>query len=120
MSKISALTGNAADRDTYSVRILIPAPFPWRLIGAQSQAKTLYSQWSANALASDGHMRLSFDVSDPSFSLGYNIFWDLLLETGLLNTTVVDAQTRYIANDIQSFGVATDSTNTSVVSASEF
>ncbi|VDC04719.1 unnamed protein product [Peniophora sp. CBMAI 1063] len=82
-----------------------------------SKARTLYSQWATKALASDGHLRFSYDEPDSSFSLGQSMFWDLLLGTRLLNTTVIDAQTRYIAGKVQTYGAPTDSTNTSIASA---
>ncbi|KZV70717.1 hypothetical protein PENSPDRAFT_607034 [Peniophora sp. CONT] len=100
MSHISALLNNSTRRDTYT-----------------SLAKDLYSQWTTKALASDRHLRFSYDAPDSSFSLGYNMFWDLALGTGLLNTTVIDAQTDYISKSILEFGAPTDSTNTSAVSA---
>ena len=85
----------------------------------QSQAQDLHTRWSAMALAADGHLRFSYDDADSSFSLGYNMFWDLLLGTGLLNSSVIGAQTSFIAKQVQTYGVPTDSTNTSIASASE-
>ncbi|KZV70718.1 hypothetical protein PENSPDRAFT_685287 [Peniophora sp. CONT] len=101
MSNIGALLGNSTSRDMFS-----------------SRATALYSQWKTQALASDGHVLFSYGDSDPSsFSLGYNMFWDLVLGTGLLDTSVIDAQVSYIGNAMQRFGVATNSTNTSVIAA---
>ncbi|VDB95306.1 unnamed protein product [Peniophora sp. CBMAI 1063] len=100
MSKISALLKNSTGQAAYS-----------------SQAKSLYSQWSAQALTTDGHIRFTYEGTDSTFTLGYNIFWDLYLETGLLNATVVNDQTNYVGSQIQIFGMPTDSTNASVVSA---
>ncbi|VDC04698.1 unnamed protein product [Peniophora sp. CBMAI 1063] len=82
-----------------------------------SQAKALYAQWLPRAFSPDsGHMRLTYD-SPESFSLGYNMFWDLALGSGLLNTSVIDGQVDYIANRILPYGVPTDSDSTSMISA---
>ena len=85
----------------------------------KSQAKALYAQWTTKALAADGHLRFAYDDDDSTFSLGYNMYWDLLLGTALLNTSIIDAHTKYIASKIQTFGAATDSTNITVASASK-
>ena len=85
----------------------------------QAQGDALYAQWMARALASDGHILLSYgDSDDSSFTLGYNMFWDLELGTGLLDTSVVDAQVSYIGEHVQQYGIATNSTDTSLSAAS--
>ncbi|KZV70716.1 hypothetical protein PENSPDRAFT_607027 [Peniophora sp. CONT] len=99
MSRICSLLDDSTNEEKYS-----------------SRAKSLYSQWSAQALTSDGHLRFSYNETN-SFSLGYNMFWDLVLGTGLLNGSVFTAQTSFIASKIQNYGAPTDNTNMSVVSA---
>ncbi|VDC04721.1 unnamed protein product [Peniophora sp. CBMAI 1063] len=72
MSKISSMLKDTANSIMYS-----------------SQVGQLYSQWATAALAPDNHLRFSFNDTDASFSLGYNIFWDLALGTGLLDQTII-------------------------------
>ena len=52
-------------------------------------ASQLLAQWKSEALSSDeGHLLANFGDSDASYTIAYNLFWDRLLDTGLISDTV--------------------------------
>ncbi|KAI0310959.1 hypothetical protein OF83DRAFT_814390 [Amylostereum chailletii] len=99
MSMIASLTGNTADATTYS-----------------DKSRDFYVQWKSHALAEDGHMLLAYGADSSSFSLGYNVFADLWLGTGVVDSDVTSGLSRQVNNLFSfspgntQFGVAMDST----------
>ncbi|KAI0312550.1 hypothetical protein OF83DRAFT_1031803, partial [Amylostereum chailletii] len=100
MSLIASLTGNTADITTYSNR-----------------SRDLYTQWKSHALADDGHMLLAYGEDSSSFSLGYNVFADLWLGTGVVDSNVSTYYDPYYvtSHSDTKYGVAIDSTVTDQV-----
>ncbi|KAH9026781.1 hypothetical protein EDB84DRAFT_1501283, partial [Lactarius hengduanensis] len=68
MSIMSSIVKQAADVDKYS-----------------SAAASLYTQWKSLALASDQHLLATYGQAD-SWTLGYNLFADVWLGTGVIDT----------------------------------
>ncbi|KAI0312480.1 hypothetical protein OF83DRAFT_1176598, partial [Amylostereum chailletii] len=99
MSMIASLTGNTADATTYS-----------------DKSRDFYVQWKSHALAADGHMLLAYGADSSSFSLGYNVFADIWLGTGVVDSDVTSGLSRQVNNLFSfspgntHFGVAMDST----------
>ncbi|KAH9063193.1 hypothetical protein EDB87DRAFT_1558504 [Lactarius vividus] len=73
MSKMSSVVKQTADVDKYS-----------------SVAARLYSQWRNLALDSDQHLLAAYGQVG-SWTLGYNLFADVWLDTGIVESTVVDS-----------------------------
>ncbi|KAH8977286.1 hypothetical protein EDB86DRAFT_3167651 [Lactarius hatsudake] len=70
MSKMSSVVKQTADADKYS-----------------TTATRLYSQWKSLALASDQHLFATYGQMD-SWTLGYNLFSDAWLDTGVVESSV--------------------------------
>ncbi|KAI0036147.1 hypothetical protein K488DRAFT_41792 [Vararia minispora EC-137] len=100
MAGISRILNNTADATSFT-----------------TQAQDLYQQWLQQALAADGHMLLSYGAGQSSWSIGYNMFADLWLETGLLDTSIVDAQVKFVQTQISPFGIAIDSSNLTIAAS---
>ncbi|KAI0312207.1 hypothetical protein OF83DRAFT_677991 [Amylostereum chailletii] len=104
MSMIATLTGNTADATTYS-----------------NKSQDLYTQWKSHALADDGHMLLAYGADGSSFSLGYNVFADLWLGTGVVDSDVTSGLSRQVKNlfslspPYTQYGLPIDSTATDQV-----
>ncbi|KAI0312481.1 hypothetical protein OF83DRAFT_1067104 [Amylostereum chailletii] len=98
MSMLASLTGNSADATTYL-----------------NKSQDLYTQWKSNAFASDGHMLLAYGDETASFSLGYNVFADLWLGTGVVDSGVTSVLSGQVNNlfsfspQTSQYGVAIDS-----------
>ncbi|KAI0312205.1 hypothetical protein OF83DRAFT_1067589 [Amylostereum chailletii] len=104
MSMIATLTGNTADATTYS-----------------NKSQDLYTEGKSHALADDGHMLLAYGADGSSFSLGYNVFADLWLGTGVVDSDVTSGLSRQVNNLLSfgtpytQYGLPTDSTATDQV-----
>ncbi|KAH9180826.1 hypothetical protein EDB89DRAFT_1877203 [Lactarius sanguifluus] len=81
MSKMSSIVKRDADVDKYS-----------------STAASLYAQWKSLALTSDKHLLATYQRVD-SWTLGYNLFADVWLNTSVVESPVYDGQSTYI-NDL--------------------
>ncbi|KAI0049509.1 hypothetical protein FA95DRAFT_1489040 [Auriscalpium vulgare] len=84
-------------------------------VNYDSQAKSLLSQWKATALGSDNHLLASLGAAN-SYTLGYNLFADQWLGTGLIDSSIIDAHTKFLGNMMTagpntSYGVANDNYN---------
>ncbi|KAI0314820.1 hypothetical protein OF83DRAFT_1174412 [Amylostereum chailletii] len=78
-------------------------------------AKSLYGQWESAALdKDDGWIQIAYNSSD-GFSLGYNLFADRWLNTGLVNTSVFSAQAKLVRQLVTTsndkYGFPIDSSN---------
>ncbi|KAI0267844.1 hypothetical protein BC834DRAFT_870195 [Gloeopeniophorella convolvens] len=60
-------------------------------------AQEYTSAWNASALASDGHLLASYGA-ESSWSLGYNYFADLWLETTILNQDTINSQIAFLSS----------------------
>ena len=93
MSEIGRVTQHNDDAQRYAVRLLelLLACAP-SLIGAQGIASHYAAEWTREALADDGHMLANFGdangFSSQSWTIGYNLFADRLLQTYLVDQTV--------------------------------
>ncbi|KAH9022001.1 hypothetical protein EDB85DRAFT_2152001 [Lactarius pseudohatsudake] len=99
MSKMSSVVKQTADADKYS-----------------TTATRLYSQWKGLALASDQHLFAAYGQVD-SWTLGYNLFADAWLDTGVVEPSVFEGQSSFIENvtltsGLSNFGLPVDSLNT--------
>ncbi|KAH8980361.1 hypothetical protein EDB86DRAFT_3052194 [Lactarius hatsudake] len=81
MSKMSSIVKRDADVDKYS-----------------STAASLYAQWKSLALTSDKHLLATYEQVG-SWTLGYNLFADVWLNTSVVESPVYDGQSTYI-NDL--------------------
>ncbi|KAH9942450.1 uncharacterized protein BXZ73DRAFT_41115 [Epithele typhae] len=95
MAEISRTVGNDADTQTYS-----------------NQASTLINAWQSLAVIS-GNARISATYGDAnSWSLGYNLYADLLMGTNLVPSSVRQDQTQYLSGQLNAapmFGLPIDS-----------
>ncbi|KAH9041442.1 hypothetical protein EDB84DRAFT_1267178 [Lactarius hengduanensis] len=80
MSKMSSIVKRDADVDKYS-----------------STAASLYAQWKSLALTSDKHLLATYEQVG-SWTLGYNLFADVWLNTSVVESPVYDGQSTYINN----------------------
>ncbi|KAH8980364.1 hypothetical protein EDB86DRAFT_3107620 [Lactarius hatsudake] len=80
MSKMSSIIKRNADIDKYS-----------------STAASLYAQWKSLALTSDKHLLAIYDQVG-SWTLGYNLFADVWLNTNVVESPVYDGQSTFINN----------------------
>ena len=93
MSEIGRITQHNDDAQRYAVRLpeLLLARAP-SSIGTQGIATQYATEWTREALADDGHMLANFGdangFSSQSWTIGYNLFADRLLQTNLINQTV--------------------------------
>ncbi|KAI0309755.1 hypothetical protein OF83DRAFT_1071555 [Amylostereum chailletii] len=101
MSMIASLTGKTADATAYS-----------------EKSRDIFTQWKAHALAADDrHMLLAYDDDDSSnYSLGYNVFADLWLGTGVVDSDVTNGLSnqanKLLSSPVIQPGLPTDSTVT--------
>ncbi|KAH9021900.1 hypothetical protein EDB85DRAFT_2120054, partial [Lactarius pseudohatsudake] len=107
MSKMSSVVKQTTDADKYS-----------------TTSARLYSQWKSFALASDQHLFATFGEVG-SWTLGYNLFADAWLDTGVVESSVSNGQSSFIDNvtltsSFSKFGMPVDGlkTDTSVVISS--
>ncbi|KAH9021366.1 hypothetical protein EDB84DRAFT_1402960 [Lactarius hengduanensis] len=107
MSKMSSVVKQTTDADKYS-----------------TTAARLYSQWKSSALASDQHLFATYGEVG-SWTLGYNLFADAWLDTGVVESSVSNGQSSFIDNvtltsSFSKFGMPVDGlkTDTSVVISS--
>ncbi|KAH8988003.1 hypothetical protein EDB86DRAFT_2832105 [Lactarius hatsudake] len=96
MSIMSSIIKQAADVDKYS-----------------SAAANLYTQWKSLALASDQHLLATYGRAD-SWTLGYNLFADVWLGTGVVESSVYSSQSSFVDNltltsTFSNFGMPVDS-----------
>ncbi|KAI9433017.1 hypothetical protein H4582DRAFT_2188442 [Lactarius indigo] len=96
MSKMSSVVKRTADANKYS-----------------SIAASLYSQWRSLALDSDQHL-LAVYRQEGSWTLGYNLFADVWLDTGVVESSVSNGQSSFIDNlaltsSFSNFGLPVDS-----------
>ncbi|KAI9459211.1 hypothetical protein BJY52DRAFT_387895 [Lactarius psammicola] len=99
MSKMSSVVKRTADADKYS-----------------NTAASLYGQWKSLALASDQHLLAAYGQVG-SWTLGYNLFADAWLDTGIVESSVFNGQGSFIDNvtltsDFSNFGMPVDSLST--------
>ncbi|KAH8977116.1 hypothetical protein EDB86DRAFT_3250304 [Lactarius hatsudake] len=80
MSKMSSIAKRDADADKYS-----------------STAASLYAQWKSLALAGDDHL-LAIYGQAGSWTLGYNLFADVWLNTSVVEPSVYAGQSTFINN----------------------
>ncbi|KAF8273676.1 hypothetical protein EI94DRAFT_1167505 [Lactarius quietus] len=80
MSKMSSVVEQAADAEKYN-----------------NTAASLYSQWKSLALASDQHLLVAYGQAG-SWTLGYNLFADVWLDTGVVESSIFEGQGRFIDN----------------------
>ncbi|KAH9064488.1 hypothetical protein EDB87DRAFT_1241631 [Lactarius vividus] len=96
MSKMSSVVKQTTDAENYS-----------------KTAASLYGQWKGLALDSGQHLLVAYGVVD-SWSLGYNLYADVWLGTGVVESSVYDGQSSFINNytltsTSSSFGMPVDS-----------
>ncbi|KAH8981399.1 hypothetical protein EDB86DRAFT_3131654 [Lactarius hatsudake] len=99
MSKMSSVVKQTADADKYS-----------------NIAASLYNQWRSLALDSDQHL-LAVYGQEGSWTLGYNLFADVWLDTGVVGSSVFNGQSSFVDNlaltsDFSNFGMPVDSLST--------
>ncbi|KAH9009217.1 hypothetical protein EDB83DRAFT_2300895, partial [Lactarius deliciosus] len=82
MSKMSSIVKRDADVDKYS-----------------STAANLYAQWKSLALTSDKHLLATYQQVD-SWTIGYNLFADIWLNTSVVESPVYDGQSTFINNTL--------------------
>ncbi|KAH9027610.1 hypothetical protein EDB85DRAFT_2091839 [Lactarius pseudohatsudake] len=82
MSKMSSIVKRDADVDKYS-----------------STAASLYAQWKSLALTSDKHLLAIYDQVG-SWTLGYNLFADVWLNTSVVESSVYGGQSTFINNNL--------------------
>ncbi|KAH9013284.1 hypothetical protein EDB84DRAFT_1568730 [Lactarius hengduanensis] len=80
MSKMSSIVKRDADVNKYS-----------------STAASLYAQWKSLALTSDKHLLAIYDQVG-SWTLGYNLFADVWLNTSVVESSVYDGQSTFVNN----------------------
>ncbi|KAH9014079.1 hypothetical protein EDB85DRAFT_2097997 [Lactarius pseudohatsudake] len=80
MSKMSSIIKRDADVDKYS-----------------STAASLYAQWKSLALAGDHHLFATYKQLG-SWTLGYNLFADVWLNTSIVESFIYDGQSNFINN----------------------
>ncbi|KAI9464135.1 hypothetical protein BJY52DRAFT_888853 [Lactarius psammicola] len=109
MSNMSSAVNQTANADKYS-----------------NTAASLYSQWKSLALDSDQHLLAAYGLAN-SWTLGYNLFADVWLGTGVVESSVYDSQSRFIDNlaltsSFSNYGLPVDnySTDTSSSAASSW
>ncbi|KAH9063198.1 hypothetical protein EDB87DRAFT_1681625 [Lactarius vividus] len=96
MSKMSSVIKQMTDADKYS-----------------NIAASLYSQWKSLALDSDQHLLAAYG-QEGSWTLGYNLFADVWLDTGVVGSSVFNGQSSFIdnlalASNFSNFGMPVDS-----------
>ncbi|KAH9063195.1 hypothetical protein EDB87DRAFT_1558516 [Lactarius vividus] len=96
MSKMSSVVKQTTDVVKYS-----------------ATAARLYSQWRILALGSDQHLLATYGQVG-SWTLGYNLFADAWLDTGVVDSSVFDGQSSFIDNlalnsSFSNFGMPVDS-----------
>ncbi|KAH9027629.1 hypothetical protein EDB85DRAFT_2091843, partial [Lactarius pseudohatsudake] len=82
MSKMSSIVKRDADVNKYS-----------------STAASIYAQWKSLALTSDKHLLATYDQVG-SWTLGYNLFADVWLNTSVVESSVYDGQSTFINNTL--------------------
>ncbi|KAH9020444.1 hypothetical protein EDB85DRAFT_2194688 [Lactarius pseudohatsudake] len=82
MSKMSSIVKRDADVDKYS-----------------STAASLYAQWKSLALTSDKHLLATYEQVG-SWTLGYNLFADVWLNTSVVESPVYGGQSTFINNTL--------------------
>ena len=70
-------------------------------------AKAMAKSWEKRAAAGD-HTKLTFD-NDDSWSLKYNLVWDVFFHTNLFSAGVYEKETAYYISKNGSYGVPLDS-----------
>ncbi|KAI9434461.1 hypothetical protein H4582DRAFT_779038 [Lactarius indigo] len=108
MSEMSSIVKHATDVDKYS-----------------STAASLYAQWNSLALGSDKRLLAAYGQTD-SWTLGYNLFADVWLNTSVVESFVYDCQSIFIDNltltsTFSNFGMPVDNlgSDTSVAVSSQ-
>ncbi|KAH8995311.1 hypothetical protein EDB92DRAFT_1794666, partial [Lactarius akahatsu] len=99
MSKMSSIVKRDADVDKYS-----------------STAASLYAQWKSLALTSDKHLLATYEQVG-SWTLGYNLFADVWLNTSVVESPVYDGQSTFINNlsstsNFSNYGMPVDNLGT--------
>ncbi|KAI9459208.1 hypothetical protein BJY52DRAFT_1119183 [Lactarius psammicola] len=97
MSKMSSVVKQTADADKYSVR-----------------ANVLYRQWKSLALASDQHLLAAYGQVG-SWTLGYNLFADAWLDTGIVESSVGSfINNLTLTSSFSNFGMPVDSLSSDI------
>ncbi|KAI9513395.1 hypothetical protein F5148DRAFT_1278777 [Russula earlei] len=106
MSKMSSVVRQAADAQRYS-----------------NVAASLYGQWKNLALGGDQHILAAYGQVANSWTLGYNLFADVWLGTGLVESSIYNGHSSFIDNitltsTFSNYGMPVDDadTNTAVSS----
>ena len=63
--------------------------------------------WASRAANGDGSYRLAFDRPD-TFSMKYNIVWDVLFGTGIMDPRVIASETASYKKHINKYGLPLD------------
>ena len=72
-----------------------------------AEAKDMASDWAERASNGDGSYRLAFD-REGSFSMKYNIVWDVLFGTGIMDKRVIASETASYKKHINKYGLPLD------------
>lgn len=102
--------GHLAQNCNLSVKAIVGLACYGRLFDDEKYtalAKKMASDWIKDAEGSDG-TRLSFD-KDGTWSLKYNMVWDKLLNLGLWDKSVYDAEVKNYISKMNKYGVPLDS-----------
>ncbi|KAN0136895.1 protein of unknown function (DUF1793) domain containing protein [Lactarius tabidus] len=96
MSKMSSVVNQTTDAEKYN-----------------NTASSLYSQWKSLALASDQHLLAAYGQAG-SWTLGYNLFADVWLDTGVVEASVIESQSSFIdsitlSSGFSNYGMPIDS-----------
>ncbi|KAI9464134.1 hypothetical protein BJY52DRAFT_1114957 [Lactarius psammicola] len=99
MSNMSSVVNQTADANKYS-----------------NTAASLYNQWKGLALDSDRHLLAAYGFTNL-WTLGYNLFADVWLGTGVVESSVYDGQSNFIDNltltsNFSNYGLPVDNYNT--------
>ncbi len=71
------------------------------------EAQDMADDWAVRASNGDGSYRLAFD-SEGSFSMKYNIVWDKLFETGIMDRKVIASEFASYRRRINKYGLPLD------------
>ena len=72
-----------------------------------AEAKDMAADWAERASNGDGSYRLAFD-REGSFSMKYNIVWDVLFGTGIMDKRVIASETASYKKHINKYGLPLD------------
>ena len=89
MSEISAVLHRNDDAQRYSVRLHCSSRWDvYSPMFMQGIAARYAAAWHGTALSTDGHILANFGDPSSSWTLGYNLFADRLLQTNTISDDV--------------------------------